>query len=181
MCQAALFKTAFHRTVERWRLERTSEGHLAKIQLEQGNIKPVVMNHVQTAFECLQGGDSTPYLGKVFHYLVTCMAQKCFLMLRQNLWCCTLCPLPLVLVLAATDKNWALSSLHPPFRYLLLSTESSPEPLLQAEQSWLPQSFFTREVLPSLTHLGLSLLSVQQLSCSGRSRAGHDYLPVRPY
>lgn len=79
-----------------------------------------------------------------------------------------------------TDTNWALS-LHPPFRYLLLSTGSSPEPLLQAEQSWLPQSFFTREVLPSLTHLGLSLLSVQQLSCSGRSRAGHDYLPVRPY
>lgn len=56
MCQAALFKTVFHRTVERRRLERTSEGHLAKIQLEQGNIKPVVMNHVQTAFEYLQGG-----------------------------------------------------------------------------------------------------------------------------
>lgn len=56
MCQAALFKTVFHRLLERRRLERTSEGHLAQIQLEQGNTESPVMNHVQTAFEYLQGG-----------------------------------------------------------------------------------------------------------------------------
>lgn len=98
------------------------------------------------------------FSGQCVPLLTHCVAQKCFLMLRQNFSCCTLCPLPLVLALATIDKNWALSSLHPLFRYLL-STESSPEPLLQTEQSWLPQPFFAGEMLQSLTHLGLSLLS----------------------
>lgn len=56
ICQAALFKTVFPRLLERRRSERTSEGHLAQIQLEQGNTESVLINHVQTAFEYLQRG-----------------------------------------------------------------------------------------------------------------------------
>lgn len=80
-------------------------------QQKQVCIELLAQDCVQTASECLQGGDSTPYLGKVFHYLVTCMAQKCFLMLRQNLWCCTLCPLPLVLALPLTRTGLCLCTL----------------------------------------------------------------------
>lgn len=121
-------------TVTAWlSLDGTCPGHLAQSPMFQQGHPELLAQECQTACECLRGGASTPSLGSMFHYSLTCMAQKCFLMLRQNFSRCTLCPLPLVL--AAIDKNWALSFLHPLFRNLLLSTESCPEPLLQTEQS----------------------------------------------
>ena len=46
--------------------------------------------------------------------------EKCFLMLRGNLLCFSLCPLPLVLLPGSTEKSLALSPLHPPQRYLYM-------------------------------------------------------------
>lgn len=135
---------------------------------------------VQTACECLRRGASTPSLGSMFHYSLTCMAQKCFLMLRQNFSRCTLCPLPLVL--AAIDKNWALSFLHPLFRNLLLSTESCPEPLLQTEQSgFLSHSSQERCSSPTLIlafHCSLSSSSLVQGHPELDMVSPSDALPV---
>ena len=63
-------------------------------------------------------GDSTTSPGNLCQCLVTFTVKKCFLMLRGNFPCFSLCPLPLVLSLGTTEQSLSLSSLHPPFRYL---------------------------------------------------------------
>lgn len=71
-------------------------------------------------------------LGHCCPCLVTLIIKKCFLMLRQNILCFSLCLLPLVLPLGTTEKRLAQSSLDYPFRYLctmmrLSQAFSSPE------------------------------------------------------
>jgi len=82
-------------------------------------------------------------------------------MLRENLLCFVLCPLPLVLSLDTTEKSLAPSSLHPPFRYLHTLIRS-PLSLLQVKQSQLFQPFLTEEMLQSLNHLCGPLLDSLQ-------------------
>lgn len=52
-----------------------------------------------TSRQLLQGGESTASLSQLFQHSVTCTAQKCPLMLRQNLLSSSQCPAPLVLSL----------------------------------------------------------------------------------
>jgi len=52
--------------------------------------------------------EETPqHLGSLCHCSVTHTAEKCFLVFRENILCCSLCPLPLVLALGTTDKELA--------------------------------------------------------------------------
>jgi len=74
--------------------------------------------HVQVAYGDLQGGDSTTSQGSLSLFSVTWTALKCFLMLRGNLLCSSLCPLPLFLALGNTGKNLVPTSLHLPCKYL---------------------------------------------------------------
>lgn len=86
-------------------------------------------------------GDHTTSLGNLCQYSVTYTALKCFLIFGRNFLCSSLCPLPLVLSLGTTEKSLALSSLHPPFRYLSKVIRSPEPPLHHAEQSQLPWPF----------------------------------------
>jgi len=61
-------------------------------------------------------GDSTS-LGNLCQCSVTLIVKQGCLMFRWHLLCFSLCPVPLLLSLATTEKSLALSSLHPPFRY----------------------------------------------------------------
>ena len=83
---------------------------------KQGQLEPFAQDRVQTAFEYLQGERLHNLFGNLLQCSVTLVVKKCFLMFRGNLlW---FCPLPFVLSLGTTEKSLALSSLHPPFRYL---------------------------------------------------------------
>lgn len=62
--------------------------------------------------------DSTAFLGTLCQCLVTLTVEKCFLMLRGNFQCFSLCPWSLVLSLGINKKSLALSSFYAPFRYL---------------------------------------------------------------
>ena len=86
--------------------------------LEQGNLEPVAQDRVQMAFELLQERRLYNLSGQPVVVLSHPHSKKCFLMFRWTLLCVSLCSLPLVLSLGVTEKNLALSSLHPPFRHL---------------------------------------------------------------
>lgn len=64
-----------------------------------------VQNCIRVAFEHLQGGDCTTSLGYPCQCFLTHTAQKCFLMLRWNLLCSSLCTLPLILVLDTPENS----------------------------------------------------------------------------
>ena len=61
--------------------------------------------------------DSATSLGSLFLCSVTLRGKRFFLMFSWNFLCFILCPLPLVLLLGTTEKSFALSFWHPPFRY----------------------------------------------------------------
>ena len=106
-----------HRTVEvgrdlQWSSDPTP-------LLKQGHLQPLAQDQFQMVFEYLQpwrlhklSGQPVPVLGHPH-------SKMCFLMFRQSLSCFSLCPLPLVLSLHTTEKNLALSPLHPTFRYFI--------------------------------------------------------------
>jgi len=85
--------------------------------LKEGRIEPIAQDHVQTAFEYLQGGRLTTSLGNLCQCLVTLTVKECFLMCGWNLLHFSWCPLPLALSLGKTKESLAPSSLHPPFKY----------------------------------------------------------------
>ena len=100
--------------------------------------------------------------------------KKCFPMFKQNLLCFSLCPLSLVLSL---DTTLALSSLHPPFRYLSTLMRS---PWHFSCPGWkvLPVSaFLHRRDVPFLSTSYCPLAGVSSvcpcLYCSGEPRTGH--------
>ena len=115
--------------------------------LKQGHLEPAGQDHVQTAFEYLQGGrlhNLLWLLVPVFRYPCS---KELFPIFRVNFLCFNLCPLPLVLSLGTTEKSLAPSSLHLPFSWDL------PKPcLLQAEQPHLSQPFLMWEMIWSLHH-----------------------------
>lgn len=57
------------------------------------------------AFEDLPGGDSSTSLGNLLQYSTTHKAQKHFLTYTQNLFCCSLCPVPLLQALGTNEKS----------------------------------------------------------------------------
>ena len=71
----------------------------------------------------------------------------------RSLLCFSLCALPLVLPLGTTEKSLALSSLHPPYRWLYTLIRS---PQAFSSPGWrVPAlSFSSGEMLQSLTRLG---------------------------
>lgn len=105
-----------HRRAEAWRDLWNSSGPITL--LKQGHLAPVTQNHVQRAFEDLQGQRFHSLSGKPCQCSVTLTGRKCFLMFRGSFLCFNLCPSSLILSLSTTKNNLALSSLHPPLRYL---------------------------------------------------------------
>jgi len=74
-----------------------SEGPLTQLLLQQGHPEQGTQDHVQAAFEDLQGGGSTA-TSNLCQCSVTYTEQKHLMMFRGNLLYSSLCPLPLVLV-----------------------------------------------------------------------------------
>lgn len=71
-------------------------------------------------------GDSTTSLGNLSQCSITLTVKKCPLMFRGILPWFRLCPLPPALPLGSTEQSLALSSLHPPCRYLYLLMREQP-------------------------------------------------------
>lgn len=118
--------------------------------LKQGHLEQIAQNHVQMAFQCLQGWRFHILSGQAFPVLqcsVTLIEKRVFLMLWQNLLYFRLCSLLLILPLSTTEKNLALPSLHPPFRYYIHWWDPLWAFLLWSEQSQLCQPFLIREML----------------------------------
>lgn len=72
-----------------------------------------IQDCIRVAVEDLQGGGCTTYLGYLCQCFVTHTAQKCSLMLGWNLLCSSLCTLPLILALDASENSflWPLCNL----------------------------------------------------------------------
>jgi len=113
--------------------------------LKQDHQEPGAQDHVQMAFECLQGGRLHNLSGQPLAILGhTHRVKKYFLMFRWTLLCFSLCPLPVVLSLGTTERSLALSASQPPCRYLytlrrcplirLFSRLNSPSSLSPAAQ-----------------------------------------------
>ena len=63
-------------------------------------------------------GDSAAPLGSLFQCSVTLKGKNFFLVFIWNFLCCSLCRLPLVLLLGTTENSLAPLSWHRPLRYL---------------------------------------------------------------
>lgn len=61
-------------------------------------------DHIQATVEDLQEGDSTTSMGNVYKCSILKQGKKCFLMLRQNPLCFSLCLLPFILALGTSEK-----------------------------------------------------------------------------
>ena len=115
-------------------------------------------------------------LGNLFQGSVTLTVKKCFLMIRGNLLCFSLCPLPLILSLGTVEKSLALFSLYPPFRYLYTLIRSPLSYLLSRLNG--PRSlrvFLKGVVLQSLNNL---VRLCPCLSCTKELRTRHSTLGV---
>ena len=80
------------RIAEWLRLAGTS-GSICPSPAQQGHPEQGAQAHIQAASGDLQGGDLTAS-GQPVPLLRHCTAQKCFLVVRGNLPCFSLCPLP---------------------------------------------------------------------------------------
>ena len=80
------------RIAEWLRLAGTS-GSICPSPAQQGHPEQGAQAHIQAASGDLQGGDLTAS-GQPVPLLRHCTAQKCFLVVRGNLLCFSLCPLP---------------------------------------------------------------------------------------
>lgn len=96
--------------------------------LKQGHMELFAQDHVQMVSGCLQGRKlHMPFQGNLCQCLFT-FTVKYFLIFRWNLLWFSLCPLPLV---PSVGSGLALTSLHPPFRYLhvlMTSSRDFPSP-----------------------------------------------------
>lgn len=95
-------KTTYHSvTKSLYRcLERNSGGCLAQTLIQESHLE----QGVQVAFEDLQRGESTTFLGNLFQCFVTCTVNKYFLVFRRNILGSNLCLLSSFLSLGTTEK-----------------------------------------------------------------------------
>ena len=96
------FTLAYHKTIEKLRLERTSGDHLAQLCSEQVQLDEVVQGYVRVRIQYPWGWryhNQTVYLFPNLTTLV--MKIKEVLISNHNCPCCSLCPLPFVLSLLA--------------------------------------------------------------------------------
>lgn len=126
---------------------------------------------VQTAFECLWGGDSTPSLGSVFHYSLTAWH-------RSVSWCwdrtshvalCARCLLSWHWLPLTRTGLCPLCTLSSGIYY-------QQNPLLSLFSRLNSPGFPSHSSQERCSSPSLILAfhcSLQQLPCSGRSRAGH--------
>lgn len=93
--------------------------------------------------------DFTTSQGDLDHCSAIHTVKNCFLRFRQTLLYSSLCPLPLVLSLGATEKKPDLASLRNLLLLVLVYIDKiPPEPsLIQAEQSQLLQLFLVDGML----------------------------------
>ena len=101
--------------------------------------------------------------------------SQCFPMFRGNLLCFSLCPLPLVLLLGATEKSLVPSSLHPLFRYLHTLIRCPLSLFLSWLNSLSQLSHHRRDFpvrYPSLWPL-VGLPPLLDVSCTGKPRIAH--------
>jgi len=77
---------------------------------KQGHLQQLHRNLSRRVLNISTEGDSTSSLRSLFQCSVTLRGKKFFLMFRRNFLCFGLCPLPLVLSLATTEKSLAPSS-----------------------------------------------------------------------
>lgn len=68
--------------------------------LKQGPLEPAAQDHVR---QLSKDGDSTACWGNPCQCLVTFKVKNHFLMLRENFFCFSLCPLPLVSLIPASN------------------------------------------------------------------------------
>lgn len=86
----------YHRISEWLRREGTSGCHLVQLLLKQGHLEQVAEDCVYLSSECLQGWRFLISLDTLRQCSVTFTVKKCLLLLRKNLLCFNLCPVPLV-------------------------------------------------------------------------------------
>ena len=106
---------AYHTTAE---VGRDVWRYLIQSLFKQGHPAQGAHDHVQMAFEDLQGGDFTTFLDNLCQCSKTHTVMKSFLIFRGNILCSSLCPLTLVQALGINEQSLALSSLHLSLRYL---------------------------------------------------------------
>ena len=106
---------AYHTTAE---VGRDIWRYLIQSLFKQGHPAQGAQDHVQMAFEDLQGGDFTTFLDNLCQCSKTYTVMKSFLIFRGNILCSSLCPLLLILSLRTVEKSLAPSTLYQLFRYL---------------------------------------------------------------
>lgn len=127
--------------------------HLVQSLLKHGHQSRVPSHPVQVAFEYLQGWS--------FHnlcslYSITSTAQKCIPAFRENLLCCSLCPLLHALALIIIKKRRGPFSLHSPLSIIYIDEVFLEPSHFQAEESQPSQSLLIGKVLQFL-HLLITL------------------------
>lgn len=105
------------------------------------------------AFEHLQKQESTVSLGNLCQCSNAHTVPKCLQMFRGNLFCSSLCWLPLALELGKTEKRLVPSSLYSSYSYYRHWCYTPKSPHLQAQQSHFSQPLLTGEVLQSPSHI----------------------------
>lgn len=107
---------------------------------------------VQVDSRDLRGGNPTTSLDNLCQCSTTCTAQQCFPSFRRNLLCSSVCPLSIVLALGTGEKTLTPSSPHSPLSTYRHWCDTPETPLLQTEQSQLPQADLKGEVLQPLNY-----------------------------
>lgn len=139
---------SLHKIIECLRLEKISGDHLAQFSccnMATQTQLPRSMSRCLLNATLCRGRDTAASFGKLCLYSVICTVRY-FLTFRGNLLHFSICPLLLLLSLAASFQVFV-------FIYIYTDEMPSEPSLLQAEPSQLSQPFLTGEVLQSPHHL----------------------------
>ena len=124
LCQCSFI---LHKITEWLRLEETSGSHLVKPPAQAGPSRASCKDQSGWLLSIFKDGNSTTSLGNRCQWSATCTVKKVSWYSEGTSWV-SVCAysLSLVLSLGTTEKSLALSSFHPPFRYLHTLMRSSP-------------------------------------------------------